>query len=143
MRILFAVDIRESDLDRRMDDAVGWAKKLDGTLDLLFVTPEFADSRYTGTDYARLHREVQSILHRMRLDLEELQQRIPEQHRGDVEVATAPRTGEAIVERAENYGLLLLHTHGRTGLSQFFLGSVAERVVRISKGPTLVLPAPE
>ena len=146
MRILFAVDIRESDLNRRLDDAIGWGEKLGAKLDLLFITPQFADSRYVGSDMVRLQADVQRILDRMRLELEKLQQRIPAQLRGEIEVAIAPRTGEAIVKRAEKdekYGLLLLHTHGRTGLTQFFLGSVAERVVRISKVPTLVLRAPE
>lgn len=143
MRILFAVDIREPDLDRRLDDAVGWATKMDAKLDLLFVTPEFVETRYVGSHVAKLQREVQEILDHMRIDLEKLQMKIPEPHRGNSEVATAPKVGEAIAKRAEGHELLLLHTHGRTGLSQFFMGSVAEKVVRIATVPTLVMRVPE
>lgn len=36
-------------------------------------------------------------------------------------------------------GLVVISSHGRTGLSHFFLGSVAERVTRLSPCPVLVL----
>lgn len=139
MRILYAVDIREPDQERRLADAVGWATKLNAKLDLLFVTPEFVETRYVGSQVGKLQREIQEILDHMRIDLQKLQMKIPEAHRGNSEVATAPKAGEAIAERAKDYGLLVLHTHGRTGLAQLFMGSVAEKVVRISTVPTLVM----
>ena len=37
--------------------------------------------------------------------------------------------------------LVVMTTHGRTGLSHFFLGSVATRVVRDSPVPVLTVPA--
>jgi universal stress protein A len=48
-----------------------------------------------------------------------------------------------IVEKAEreNYDLIVVGTHGRTGLSRAFLGSVAERVVRHAGCPVLVARA--
>ena len=39
--------------------------------------------------------------------------------------------------RAKSADLIVMGTHGRTGLSRFFMGSVAERVVRL--GPCAVL----
>lgn len=36
-------------------------------------------------------------------------------------------------------GLVVISSHGRTGLAHFFLGSVAERVTRLSPCPVLVL----
>lgn len=36
-------------------------------------------------------------------------------------------------------GLIVISSHGRTGLSHFFLGSVAERVTRLAPCPVLVL----
>ncbi len=38
--------------------------------------------------------------------------------------------------------LIVMSTHGRTGLTHFVMGSVAERVVRSSPVPVLVVPAP-
>ncbi len=51
---------------------------------------------------------------------------------------------EVIKERGID--LVVMGTHGRRGLPRFFLGSVAERVVRLSPVPVLTtgpLPAPE
>jgi nucleotide-binding universal stress UspA family protein len=48
-----------------------------------------------------------------------------------------------IVEAAEELeaDLIVVGTHGRTGIKRFFLGSVAERVVRLAKIPVLVARA--
>ncbi len=50
-----------------------------------------------------------------------------------------------IVETAEQgeYDLLVLGTHGRTGLSHLLMGSVAERVVRASPIPVLTFKEPQ
>jgi nucleotide-binding universal stress UspA family protein len=39
--------------------------------------------------------------------------------------------------------LIVMGTHGRTGLAHFLVGSVAERVVRTSKVPVLTVPQPD
>jgi universal stress protein A len=38
------------------------------------------------------------------------------------------------------HGLVVVGTHGRTGLSRLLLGSVAEKLVRLSPVPVLVVP---
>ena len=49
--------------------------------------------------------------------------------------------GEQIVEFAESTGadVIVMPSHGRTGLSRLLLGSVAERVVRLAHCPVLIL----
>lgn len=49
-----------------------------------------------------------------------------------------------IVERADsgNYDLIVIGTHGRTGMTRALLGSTAERVVRHSKKPVLTIRVP-
>jgi nucleotide-binding universal stress UspA family protein len=61
------------------------------------------------------------------------------------QVTTAVRFGDpapAIVEYAHSQGidLIVVGTHGRTGVSRALLGSVAERVVRSSSRPVLTVP---
>jgi universal stress protein A len=48
-----------------------------------------------------------------------------------------------IVELAERADLVVMGTHGRTGLPRLMIGSVAERVVRLAKCPVLTVPVPE
>ncbi len=54
------------------------------------------------------------------------------------------KAAEAICETAEEVGadLIVVGSHGRTGVKRFFLGSVAERVVRLAKVSVLVARAP-
>src|SRR5690606_5334586 len=49
-----------------------------------------------------------------------------------------------IVRMAEELGagLIVVGTHGRTGLRHLLLGSVAERVVRSAKVPVITVPTP-
>lgn len=53
--------------------------------------------------------------------------------------------GTEIVEfaKAHNANLIVMPSHGRTGLSRLVIGSVAERVVRYSHCPVLVLRGEE
>ncbi len=50
----------------------------------------------------------------------------------------------SIIEAAQEQAtdLIVMATHGRTGMSHFFLGSVAERVVRESPVPVMTVRAP-
>jgi universal stress protein A len=43
------------------------------------------------------------------------------------------------VAEAEKFDLIVMATHGRTGLSHLFMGSVAERVVRTAPCPVLTI----
>jgi universal stress protein A len=66
----------------------------------------------------------------------------------DVPAETDVMVGEdaaaVIVDRADgnDVSMIVMATHGRTGITRWRLGSVAERVVRASTVPVLVVPAP-
>jgi nucleotide-binding universal stress UspA family protein len=59
-------------------------------------------------------------------------------------VTVQGRAADEILSYAEktNVDLIVMSTHGRSGLSRFFYGSVAEKVVRHSRIPVLLV-APE
>ncbi|MBX3272605.1 MAG: universal stress protein [Sandaracinaceae bacterium] len=48
----------------------------------------------------------------------------------------------AITGLAEPDDVIVIATHGRTGLTRFLIGSVAEKVVRLARCPVLVVPLP-
>jgi nucleotide-binding universal stress UspA family protein len=58
----------------------------------------------------------------------------------EVEVITGDPAVEIMVAAGEHHAdLIVMATHGRTGLKHLFLGSVAERVVRESTVPVLTV----
>ncbi|MER3460845.1 MAG: hypothetical protein C4303_06950 [candidate division GAL15 bacterium] len=60
-----------------------------------------------------------------------------------VEVVPDGFVAHAILDAAERFGadLIVMGTHGRTGLQRVLLGSVAEAVLRRSRVPVMVVPA--
>ena len=91
---------------------------------------------------------------KMMQDLADQAARHLEEWRGEAEKLGAPRVGaltavgepaaEIVALAAEQkFDLLVLGTHGRTGLEHALMGSVAERVVRRARCPVLTVhPAP-
>jgi nucleotide-binding universal stress UspA family protein len=74
----------------------------------------------------------------------DLAQALPEAQGAKVEVTRQVVIGipyHKIVEvaAAERVDLIVMATHGRTGLSHLFVGSVAERVVRTAPCPVLTI----
>jgi nucleotide-binding universal stress UspA family protein len=57
------------------------------------------------------------------------------------EVVGVPYEQIINVAEAEHVDLIIMATHGRTGLSHLFLGSVAERVVHMAPCPVLIIRA--
>ena len=51
----------------------------------------------------------------------------------------SPKTEIVRYARAENIDLIVISTHGRTGLSHMLIGSVAETVVRTASCPVLTV----
>ena len=57
-------------------------------------------------------------------------------------VIAAPQVAQAVVEYADEHGcdLIALSSHGRSGFKRFFMGSVAELVLRHAHVPVIVFP---
>jgi len=77
----------------------------------------------------------------------QLDQLVQEQHDKGVEVEAMQTTGlphDEIIQAAGELqaDMIIMGTHGRTGLAHFLIGSVAERVVRMSPIPVLTVRAP-
>ena len=65
----------------------------------------------------------------------------PSQHH----FAQGPSTGSKVIVKvaSEGYDLVVMGTHGRTGLPPLLLGSVTEKVVRTATVPVLTVHAAE
>lgn len=56
-------------------------------------------------------------------------------------VLVAGNPADVIADKAKGADLVVMGTHGRTGLGHFLMGSVAEKVIRHTKTPVLVVRA--
>lgn len=117
-----------------------------GTLTVLYVVPPlpviYGESAYTFDDpenSARAKAEGHRLLEDARRSLGSPNIRLLCVEDGD------PRTAQAIADVAEQQhcSLVVMGTHGRTGLDHFFLGSVAEGVMRRVGVPVLLVRAPK
>jgi universal stress protein A len=117
------------------------------------VTAAFELAQRFGTKLSLLHViEVPVYAIEVALPLENLEREArrglallhPEAEAAHVDVARLVELGvpyQRILEtaRAEQVDLIVMATHGRTGLGHLFVGSVAERVVRLASCPVLTI----
>ncbi len=54
-------------------------------------------------------------------------------------IISVGNAAHTIAEEGQDYDMIVMSTHGRTGFTRFFLGSVAEKVLRIANIPVLVV----
>ena len=86
---------------------------------------------------------------RIRHALEHMSEALPQDKYGSISLdVRLGDPGQVVADRAEELGaeLVIVGSHGRTGLSRVILGSVAERVTRLAHCPVLVVkltPVPE
>lgn len=116
-----------------------WAQRFGAKLVLLHVV-ELPPYPLEGPLPSRLGADFLDDLERQAAD--ELAQILPQE--AEVEVVRRVVVGvpyRKIVEAAaaEKVDLIIMATHGRTGLSHLIMGSVAERVVRTAPCPVLTM----
>jgi universal stress protein A len=142
-KILVPVDFSEPS-NLALDTAVALAKDNDASLTIVHVYEPLAIALPEGYQLFSEEQLTQMF--------EEFQRELAEQKRR-AEVGGAPRVdtellhGFAVSEIQNfaqqcNFDLIVMGTHGRRGLSHAFLGSVAERVIRMAPCPVLTVRAP-
>lgn len=130
--ILVPVDF--SDCSRKaLMYAIPFAKQFDATITVVHVAPYFIQSPAIVVDDVQLLDECRKGLDKLVHELS-----------GLVKVRAAFRVGNItskIVEVAQetHADLIIISTHGNSGLMHVFLGSTAEKVVRHAPCPVLVV----
>jgi universal stress protein A len=140
MKILHPTDFSEC-ATRAEAMAIDLAGKLGGEIVLLQVlveTPLYGEGLLNMP-------AVEQVYDAQRKWTEDaLEMRAADLQRRGIKAARRVRTGvpfEEIVKVAdeERADLIVMGTHGRTGLDHFLLGSVAERVIRLAPCPVLTV----
>ncbi|MFN3243960.1 MAG: universal stress protein [Planctomycetota bacterium] len=131
---------------KAVDYAATMADSFDAELVLLHVIPEMSyPLRSFGMSHSLEH--IQEELHEKAK--ETLQERATEAVKAlpKLRVRCVLRDGEAHeatmkCASEESADMIVMGTHGHTGLTHALLGSTAEKVVRLSKCPVLTVRAP-
>jgi nucleotide-binding universal stress UspA family protein len=121
--------------EEALPEAVRLAAASGAVLELLHVIPE--PWAFVGD---MLHRLGGQLKETARVYLTRVQERLPASLRTEQRVLTgSPAT--TIVDHAERSGadLIVMTTHGRSGVSRWVLGSVADRVLRGCNRPVLLV----
>ncbi|QRK10949.1 universal stress protein [Archangium violaceum] len=141
-RILVPVDFSETS-KRALDYAYFFANRFDAKLDVLHV---WRPSEYAGDEMVVLTRSepelTLSTFLRNHADqqLSAFLKNVP--HSKQMLEAGEPAHVIAKVAAEGGYDLIVMGTHGRTGLSHMMMGSVAEKVVRLASCPVLTYRTP-
>lgn len=133
--ILCPVDLSDNS-QAAIQMASSLARQFDARLYFLFVAPPpLPQENMLGSDYAT------TLMADEKQQLGELQPAVadvPFEH-----VFACGNPGPEIVRHAADHDLLVMSTHGHTGLTRLLMGSVAEYVVRHASCPVLTVKVPE
>ena len=141
-RILVPTDFSAS-ADHALRLAVGLARRDGGSITLMHVAPfpiAFGGDFYGPMPILDLQPTLDQIGKESNHLLERLaKQEVPEDVKCALKVVLGAAADEIAMELEKGgYDLVVLGTHGRTGIPHMLLGSVAERVLRHSAVPVLV-----
>jgi nucleotide-binding universal stress UspA family protein len=143
-KILFCTDFSENS-DHAFEFAFGIAKRDEGLLYILHVIPvnpyqKYAEAYTTKENLGKIRKNIE----------EDVNNQYEEHYVKKIENGTKFRIvtksgGEAeeIIKfsKHEKVDLIVMGTHGRTGIEHLFLGSVAEKVIQRSPSPVFIIPA--
>jgi len=142
-KVLFCTDFSKNS-DCAFDYAFGIAKRDDGFLYILHVIPTNPD-RY-NLEHWLTKEELDRVNATLKEDLKKIyKDQYLSQIKDKTKVKIVTKAGREDVEilkfaRKENIDIIVIGTHGRTGIEYLFIGSVAEKIVRSSPIPVFIIP---
>ncbi len=141
-KILVPIDFSDYS-DSAFQYALGFAKTVQAQLTLIHVEvliPSLQPEALLGT--SKMEKTIRKVLDDIQ---EQLKERIAIARKAGVNADYAIIQGKSaatsLLEHLQQnpYDLVIMGTHGRTGIKHFILGSIAEKLVRLSPTPVLTL----
>ena len=142
-KVLFCTDFSEN-ADYAFDFAYGIAKRDEGLLYILHIIPRnsnqaYAESFVAMEDLEKIQRAVEGDV------ANNYNERYVNKIANEIAYELVTKTGredEEILEFAkkERADLIVMGTHGKTGIEHVFFGSIAEKVLRHSPFPVFIIP---
>jgi len=137
--ILVPIDFSDC-AKKALQYALPLAKEHEAAITLVHViaTPSYPIGEFGGLEYATLQADTSDLIDK------KLNELAVDEAAGEVPVDAVVRTGSPAAEiidvaRKLPADVIVISTHGRTGLKHVLLGSVAEQVVRHAPCPVLVV----
>jgi nucleotide-binding universal stress UspA family protein len=141
-RFLVPIDFSEHS-EKAFDYALALAERLSAqitcvNIDELFrsVYPEDSLQLYSNENVIR--DRIEKIQEQIQAYVKKAQEKRIDAHYA---IVRGDSVSEKLLEhiRGEQYDLVVMGTHGRTGMKHLFLGSIAEKIVRLSPTPVLTV----
>lgn len=129
---------------RALAYAIGLAEQYDAEVKILYVIEpslQVSDMAWVGVDERSLTKE------RVKEAREQLDKIVQDQIPKNVKAEAEVQTGDAVetitcYAHDVNADLIVMATHGRSGLSHVLMGSTAEQIIRKASCPVLTLKHP-
>ena len=142
-KVLFCTDFSDN-ADYAFNFAYGIAKKDEGLLYILHVIPEhpnqkFAEGLIGAETLEKVHKGFGKLLDN---NYKERYEKKIENGIAYEFITKSGREDEEILTFAkqENVDIIVMGTHGKTGIEHVFFGSVAEKILRRSPYPVFIIP---
>ena len=142
-KVLFCTDFSENS-DYAFEFAYGIAKRDEGLLYILHVMPKNANQIYVRNMLDI--EEIRKIQKGIQEDLDNKYKECYVKNMDNgIKYETVTKTGREDAEilkfaKDEKVDIIVMGTHGKTGIEHVFFGSVAEKVLRHSPFPLFVIP---
>ena len=142
-KVLFCTDFSEN-ADYAFNFAYGIAKRDDGLLYMLHVLPDnphqaFAERYITKKDLEKIQKGIwEDLDNKYR---EHYVEKIENEIKFEIVTKSGREENEILkLAKKENVDIIVMGTHGKTGIEHVFFGSVAEKVIRHSPLPVFIIP---
>ena len=138
--ILFPVDLSESS-EKILPYVQAVAKKFEAKLHILFAARVFEYFSSIYVPVPSINKFEKEIIDGAEKKLYEFIDKHFKEYPGTKTVVVAGDASEEIINYVESQGidLIIMGTHGRKGMDKIIFGSVAERVVKTSPVPVMVV----
>lgn len=140
MKILVPTDFSDLSL-KALKTANRYASIFGGEISLFnsHIPISELDEPYALGMSNQVYKDYESIEESIRDRLEVLaEEYIDEENKNGV-IVHVGNPAQSIVEESANHDMIIMSTHGRTGFTRLLLGSVAEKVLRLSKIPVMIV----
>lgn len=148
VHVLFPTDF-SAHAELALPYALGFAKRFEGTLHIVHVIDTNALAHGSGQGFWLGDREMGDVLDSMEEHAESRLELIVDRAAdAGIHAEASVLRGQVVAQiieaaRRTHAGIVVLPSHGRTGIDRLVFGSVCERVIRHSPAPVLTIKHPE